>query len=224
MDLKVITTLDGSKSLQITNWKEQYHSIHGAISEAQHVYINNGLNFLHKTSISIFEMGFGTGLNTFMTFLNSRKDNRQISYYTIDKEPLPTNLVMKLDYVSQLNAQDWNSIFLKIHECKWNTMQTISNDFKLLKIHDTIENHVFTTTFDIVYYDAFGPRVQAELWNKDILHKLVDSISIGGILVTYCAKGEVKRILKSLGMSVESLAGPPGKREMIRAVKTKKSR
>lgn len=223
MKLKVITTSDGSKTLQLTEWNEQYHSTHGAISEAQHVYINNGLNAISKQSISIFEMGFGTGLNTLMTIIEAKKYNKQITYYSIDKEPLPIELVQALDYVSQLKAHDLEATFTQLHSCKWNVMHTISDSFKLCKIHNTIENHDFNTTFDLVYYDAFGPRVQEELWRKDILKKLINCINEGGLLVTYCAKGEVKRILKSLGMTVESLAGPPGKREMIRAFKTKKN-
>lgn len=221
MNLKVINTLDGSKTLQLPEWSEQYHSTHGAISEAQHVYIENGLNAVTKKSITIFEMGFGTGLNVFMTYLDNLKYDRQITYYSMDVNPLPLELIKKLDHLSQLNAHNFQSVFTRIHTCKWNDFLSISDNFQLYKIHNSIEKHSFNTTFDLVYYDAFGPRVQAELWTKDILMKIVNSINTDGVLVTYCAKGEVKRILKSLGMSVESLAGPPGKREMIRAIKTK---
>jgi len=221
MNLKVIETSDGSKTLKIPKWNEHYHSTHGAIAEAKHVYIKNGLDFVQSQEISIFEMGFGTGLNTFLTYLNGLQNKRIINYFAIENEPLPIDLVNQLDYVKTLNAEAEESIFYQFHTCPWNIINDISSYFRLFKIHDTFENYTFKTAFDLVYYDAFGFRVQPELWQKEVFEKLVKHINIGGVLVTYCAKGEVKRILKSLGMLVESLAGPPGKREMIRAIRHK---
>ena len=219
MKMKVIATSDGSKTLQIPEWNEQYHSTHGAIAEAKHVYIKNGLDFIQSQEVSIFEMGFGTGLNAFLSFLNGLENNRVITYHAIEKEPLPFDLVNQLDYVKALKTTDQESIFYDIHTSSWNLVSEISSNFNLLKIHDTFQNYVFESTYDLIYYDAFGFRVQPELWQKEVLAKLVKLINDGGVLVTYCAKGEVKRILKSLGMKVESLVGPPGKREMIRAIR-----
>ena len=219
MKLKVIVTSDGSKTLQIPEWNEQYHSTHGAVAEAKHVYIKNGLDFIQSKEISIFEMGFGTGLNAFLTYLNGLENKRVINYYAIEKEPLPFELVTQLDYAKSLSAVTEKSTFFKLHTCPWEVVTEISTYFRLFKIHDTFEHYSFHTTFDLVYYDAFGFRVQPELWQKEVFEKLVKLINIGGVLVTYCAKGEVKRILKTLGMHVESLVGPPGKREMIRAIR-----
>ncbi|MBL6663699.1 MAG: tRNA (5-methylaminomethyl-2-thiouridine)(34)-methyltransferase MnmD [Flavobacteriales bacterium] len=219
LNLKIIATNDGSKTLKITKWNEHYHSTHGAISEAQHVYIKNGLDRIKSKEISIFEMGFGTGLNTFMTYLYGLKNQRTINYYAIEKEPLSLELVNQLDYVDLLDAFSEEHIFNKLHTSSWDMLTDISTHFHLFKIHNTIQKYEFDTTFDLIFYDAFGFRVQPELWQKDIFEKLVKSLKRGGVLVTYCAKGEVKRILKSLGMEVESLAGPPGKKEMIRAIR-----
>ena len=219
MKLKVIETSDGSKTLKIPAWNEHYHSTHGAIAEAKHVYIKNGLDFVQSEDLSIFEMGFGTGLNAFLTYLNGLQNKRIINYYALENEPLPIELVSELDYVKSLNAVAEESIFYKFHTCSWNVVNDISSCFRLFKIHDAFEDYIFKTSFDLVYYDAFGFRVQPELWQKEVFEKLVKQINNGGVLVTYCAKGKVKRILKSLGMHVESLAGPPGKREMIRAIR-----
>ena len=219
LNLKITETNDGSKTLKIPEWNEHYHSTHGAISEAKHVYIKNGLDLIISDEISIFEMGFGTGLNTFLTYLHALKNQRTVNYYTIEKEPLSLELVNKLGYVDLLGAFSEEHIFNKLHMSSWDILIEISNHFHLFKIHNTIQEYEFDTTFDLIFYDAFGFRVQSELWQKDILHKIVKFLNRGGILVTYCARGEVKRILKSLGMKVESLTGPPGKREMIRAIR-----
>jgi tRNA U34 5-methylaminomethyl-2-thiouridine-forming methyltransferase MnmC len=219
LNLKIIATNDGSKTLKIPELNEYYHSTHGAISEAQHVYIKNGLDHIISHEISIFEMGFGTGLNTFLTYLYGLKNQRTVNYYAIEKEPLSLELVNQLDYVDLLGAFSEEYIFNKLHTSSWDMLTEISTNFHLFKILNTIQEYEFDTTFDLIFYDAFSFRVQPELWQKDIFDKLRKTLNKGGVLVTYCAKGEVKRILKSLGMQVESLAGPPGKREMIRAVR-----
>ena len=219
LNLKIIATNDGSKTLKISEWNEHYHSTHGAISEAQHVYIKNGLDLIKSQEISIFEMGFGTGLNTFLSYLYGLEQQPTINYYAIEKEPLSLEIVNQLEYVDLLDAFSEEHIFNKMHTCSWDMLTEISTHFHLFKIHNTIQEYEFDTTFDLIFYDAFGFRVQPELWQKDILEKMVKILNRGGVLVTYCAKGEVKRILKSLGLQLESLAGPPGKREMIRAIR-----
>ena len=219
--LKVIFTKDGSKTLHMQELNEQYHSIHGAINEAEHVFIKNGLRECNQENITIFEMGFGTGLNAFMTFLESNKSLQNVRYYTIEKNPLSINLTESLDYPEQLNASEEKSIFSHLHSSEWNVLTTISPTFEFFKISGDIQNLHLNEKVDLVYYDAFGPRVQPDLWVEKIFCKISAFMKPESILVTYCAKGEVKRILKRLGFVVETLAGPPGKREMIRAKKLK---
>ena len=202
LNLKIIATNDGSKTIKIPQCNEHYHSIHGAISEAQHVYIKNGLDLIISQRISIFEMGFGTGLNAFLTYLYGFKNQRTINYYAIEKEPLSLEIVNQLDYVDLLGAFSEEHIFIKLHTSSWDMLTEISTHFHLNKIHNTIQEYEFDTTFDLIFYDAFGFRVQPELWQKDIFDKLVKTLNryFGNIL-----QKEVKRILKYLGMQVESL-------------------
>ncbi len=163
LNLKITETNDGSKTLKIPEWNEHYHSTHGAISEAKHVYIKNGLDLIISDEISIFEMGFGTGLNTFLTYLHALKNQRTVNYYTIEKEPLSLKLVNKLGYVDLLGAFSEEHIFNKLHMSSWDILIEISNHFHLFKIHNTIQEYEFDTTFDLIFYDAFGFRVQSEL-------------------------------------------------------------
>ncbi len=216
-DVKVILTNDGSKTLQMPKLNEQYHSVHGAVKEAEHVFIKNGLRECKQNTLTIFEMGFGTALNAFMTYLESKKTVQHIRYYAIEKHPLPLHIVESLEYPKHLSATDDEEIFTLFHTADWNTSFMLSPTFELQKINDTIQNMSIDVKVDLVYYDAFGPRVQPELWSEQIFVKLASMMKPNATLVTYCAKGEVKRILKRLGFVVETLPGPPGKREMIRA-------
>ena len=220
-NVKVIFTKDGSKTLHMPEHNEQYHSIHGAINEAEHVFIKNGLRECEQDKLTIFEMGFGTALNAFMTYLESKKTSQNVRYYTIENNPLPLKLVESLEYPEILNARDEESIFSLLHTSEWNALTTITPTFELFKISDDIQKLTLDDKVDLVYYDAFGPRVQAELWTERIFSIISAVMKPESILVTYCAKGEVKRILKRLGFVVETLPGPPGKREMIRAKKIK---
>ena len=219
MELK--KTADGSHTLFVPELNETYHSIHGAIQESQHVFIKNGLHyFSDKEVVNILEIGFGTGLNALLTLLAVENSSQTVNYVSLEKFPLPNKLIQQLNYPTQLklNATQ-TALFHQLHTCEWNTSTPISKNFNLLKIENDLADFQSDTTFDIVYFDAFAPEKQAELWTDIIFSKIYSLLNSGGILVTYCAKGMVKRTLKSVGFQLETLPGPPGKREMIRAVK-----
>lgn len=216
-ELKVIITNDGSKTLHMPELNEQYHSIHGAMNEAEHVFLKNGLRECKLEKITVFEMGFGTALNAFMTFLESNETSKEVTYYTVEKYPLSLETVEALGYPEQLKSSNQKHIFSLLHSSNWGKLIEISPTFKLFKIRDDIKFVSLDIKVDLVFFDAFGPRVQSELWSEKIFDIISKMMKPNSILVTYCAKGEVKRILRRLGFIVETLAGPPGKREMIRA-------
>ena len=219
MELK--KTADGSHTLFVPELNETYHSVHGAIQESQHVFIKNGLRyFIDKKSVSILEIGFGTGLNALLTLLATENSSQMVNYVSLEKFPLSNELVQQLNYPTQLKLDtDQKKIFNHLHICEWNKLTPITNNFNLLKINKDLTDFHTTTNFDIVYFDAFAPEKQAELWISEIFLKIYNFLKPGGILVTYCAKGVVKRTIKSVGFQLETLPGPPGKREMIRALK-----
>jgi tRNA U34 5-methylaminomethyl-2-thiouridine-forming methyltransferase MnmC len=220
MKREVINTADGSKTIRLVDLDENYHSSHGALQEAEHVFIHNGiLAFKDEKHLSIFEMGFGTGLNAFLTCLYSLQNDLKIDYDGIEAYPVSIEEINQLDYDS-LKGNEYSSIFNKIHSTSWDEKNEINSNFALTKIENKIQNFSFQNEkYDIVYYDAFGPRAQEEMWSLEIFQKLYTSIKEGGFLVTYCAKGQVKRDLKTAGFNIEALPGPPGKREMTRAWK-----
>lgn len=204
---------------------EHYHSIHGAIQESKHVYIEMGIKHIASTllnapsSLYILEIGLGTGLNALLSILESQKENLKINYTSVEAYPISTELANQLNYVELLNEQDAQVMFNAIHSSEWNKKIAFSNHFTFYKIQNTLQQIVFEDTYHLIYFDAFGPRVQPEMWIEDVFSKLYAVTKPGGCLVTYCAKGEVKRTLKKVGFTVETLQGPPGKREMVRAVK-----
>jgi len=227
---KIITTADGSKTIQIEEWNEQYHSVHGAIQEANHVYIKHGLLFFYdefnttsseidskSKQISILEIGFGTGLNTILTLLISEKLNLNINYLGVEAYPVSSEEIQSLNYSELLKIT--NDAFENIHNCDWESVQTISKHFKLAKQQKFFNEINEVNAFDIIYFDAFGARVQPELWTEVLFGKMYKALKHNGILVTYSSKGSVKRALKSVGFTIERLEGPPGKRHMLRAIK-----
>ena len=219
MKREILQTLDGSTTIHLPDWNESYHSKHGAIQEAYHVFIQNGLNTFNGQPVSILEMGFGTGLNAFITFLESKKSNQKIDYHGIEAYPISTNEISQMNYVSELNATSETTIFDLIHECDWQTTIEISPLFTLTKRQQFFEQIEDEDKFDLIYFDAFGYRVQPELWSTEIFRKMYKALKSNGILVTYAARGVVKRSLIEVGFRVEKLPGPPGKREMFRAMK-----
>jgi tRNA U34 5-methylaminomethyl-2-thiouridine-forming methyltransferase MnmC len=217
---KLITTSDGSHSLLNTALNETYHSVHGALQESKHVFIKNGLQFFSdrnpKSPIRIFEMGFGTGLNALLTKLWADQNQREVQYTSLEKFPLEKDLYEQLNYA---DTEASRKLFLELHEARWNETVTFPN-FILHKIVGDLESVVFpTNTFDLIYYDAFAPSKQPKLWEIQILEKVISWMTTNSFFVTYCAKGQLKRDLKKLGTEVETLPGPPGKKEMIRVLK-----
>jgi len=220
MKIDLIITEDGSHTLSIPELNEHYHSVHGAINESKHIYIEAGLNFVikNKTNINVLEIGFGTGLNALLTFQEISKSNVFCEYTTVEAFPIEKEIYTKLNYSEKTGIS--NEIFLNFHNSAWNKKIFFSDKFILYKIHETIQKTFFEQNyFDVVYYDAFGPNVQAEMWTKDVFSSIYNSMKVGAVLVTYSTKGDVKRALKESGFSVEKLQGPKGKREILRAYK-----
>ena len=222
MKRSIITTSDGSKTIQIEDLNERYHSIHGALQEAMHVYILAGFNTYLKRhpkqiKINIMEIGFGTGLNTLLTASHNSKVNNKVYYHGIEAYPVNKRELDLLNYDNIIKSEA--SIFRLIHDCLWNKTHEILPNFFLKKKLDFFSNVNEINMFNVIYFDAFGPRVQPNLWTEFIFKKMYDSLHLNGILVTYSAKGCVRRNLQSVGFLVERLTGPPGKREMLRATK-----
>lgn len=219
MKREIIRTLDGSTTIHLQEWDECYHSKHGAIQEAQHVFIKNGLSLFEGKSVSILEIGFGTGLNAFITFLESKKLHQAIDYVGVEGYPVSPDEVLSMNYVTELDADNESAVFEKMHESNWNEKIVLRDDFYLTKRKQFFDEIDDLEKFDLIYFDAFGYRVQPELWSTAIFKKMYDALKPKGKLVTYAARGVVKRSMIEVGFTVEKLQGPPGKREMFRASK-----
>ena len=219
MGLQLIETADGSSSLYNDELDEHYHSIHGSIREAAHVFIKMGWEQIKKPKVSIFEMGFGTGLNFMMTQIANEKAKKEVHYTAVETFPIQEEIWGSLNYLEVMNRNDLQSIYRKIHTVPWESYQPIDTSIFLRKIETDIDRYSSDQLFDLIYFDAFGPRVQPHLWEQPIFEKMYESLEPNGILVTYCAKGVVRRTLQAVGFDVERLPGPPGKREMLRAQK-----
>ncbi|MDR0802413.1 tRNA (5-methylaminomethyl-2-thiouridine)(34)-methyltransferase MnmD [Fluviicola sp.] len=221
MKRELVKTADGSTTIYLPEWNEHYHSSHGALQEAQHVFIKHGLNPKTEDYLTIFEMGFGTGLNALLTYFASEKRHQYVHYIGLEAYPPAEAEIKGMNYTSFSNDPEAVEIFNKLHRADWNTACEISEHFVLEKIGKQIQElELEKGSIDLCYYDAFGPRVQPELWTPEIFAKIYDWLSPDGVLVTYCAKGQMKRDLKSVGFEVLSLPGPPGKREMTKAIKS----
>ena len=220
MKRKIIQTRDGSTTIHIADWDECYHSKFGAIQEAKHVFIKNGLSLFENETISILEIGFGTALNAFITFLEARNRNLSIDYVGVEAYPISAEEVVAMNYVEELNADSERNIFEKMHECNWEEGIVLSDDFLLTKRKQFFAEIDDSDKYDLIYFDAFGYNVQPELWSTAIFQKMFDALKPNGVLVTYAARGVVKRSMIEVGFTVEKLEGPPGKREMFRALKS----
>lgn len=212
-------TSDGSTSIHLPEWDESYHSKHGAIQEAQHVFIKNGLSLFKGQSVSVLEIGFGTGLNAFITFLECKKVKQSIEYVGVEGFPVAADEVLQMNYVKQLNVEEWESEFKLMHEAEWEKPVTIDTLFRLTKRKQLFAEIIDVNQFDLIYFDAFGYRVQPELWSVEIFTKMYTALKSGGILVTYACRGPIKRAMIEAGFQIEKLDGPPGKREMLRGRK-----
>jgi len=216
---KIITTADGSKTIQIEEWNEQYHSIHGAVQEAYHVFIKNGLDKYSKQEVAILEIGFGTGLNAIISLVEAKKRNLKISYHGVDAYPVSLKEIEELNYIETLGFQKYQEQFLQMHKLEWGNTFKITDYFSLLKIKLDFQEIEYQNLFNLIYFDAFGYRVQPELWSVQLFKKMFKALKQEGVLVTYAAKGSVRRAMQEVGFTVERLPGPPGKREMLRATK-----
>jgi tRNA U34 5-methylaminomethyl-2-thiouridine-forming methyltransferase MnmC len=216
--IQLITTADGSHSLLNTALDETYHSRHGAIQESLHVFINEGFDFVigqnQLSEINILEIGFGTGLNALLTLQQATAKKIKVNYTSLETYPLQEAVWRTLNYGDAIAL---TSDFEKLHLAAWNEWQVVSEFFRLRKLNVSLQQLDIADKFDLVYYDAFAPSKQPEMWELLVLQKTISKLKPRGVFVTYCAKGQLKRDLKSLGLTVETLDGPPGKKEMVRA-------
>ena len=219
MKREIITTLDGSTTIHLPDWDECYHSKHGAIQEAYHVFIKNGLELIPQKTINILEIGFGTGLNAFITFLEAKKNNLKINYVGIEAYPVEIKEALDMNYIQELDATEFEADFVKMHETSWDVQQQLMPNFTLTKRKQFFDQIEDKNTFDLIYFDAFGYRVQPELWSTEIFKKMYEAHAESGVLVTYAARGVVKRSMQEVGFTVKKVPGPPGKREMMIAFK-----
>lgn len=219
MKREIITTSDGSTTIHLPDWNESYHSKHGAIQEAVHVFIGNGFSLFKGKPVSILEIGFGTGLNALLTLLEAEKNEQKVDYVGVEAYPVSGQEVLRMNYAEEIDSEKAPDLFRRMHGSEWETESKISDYFSLTKRQQFFHEIADNEQFDLIYFDAFGYRVQPELWSLEIFQKMYAALKPGGILVTYAARGVIKRNMIEAGFAVEKLAGPPGKREMFRAMK-----
>jgi tRNA U34 5-methylaminomethyl-2-thiouridine-forming methyltransferase MnmC len=219
LEREIIHTSDGSTTIHIKEWDECYHSKHGAIQEAKHVFIKNGLALFPNQKVSILEIGFGTGLNAFITYLEAQELGQTIDYVGVEAYPISEEELQSMNYPEELDALDSKAVFDKMHAVNWEVKNDLSESFSLTKRKQFFEKINDIEKFDLIYFDAFGYRVQPELWSVSVFERMFKSLKNNSVLVTYAARGVIKRNMIEVGFTVEKLAGPPGKREMFRARK-----
>ncbi|NMH26199.1 tRNA (5-methylaminomethyl-2-thiouridine)(34)-methyltransferase MnmD [Flavobacterium solisilvae] len=218
MKREIIQTKDGSTSIFIPEWNESYHSKHGAIQEAYHVFIKNGFSLFEAKPVSILEIGFGTGLNAFITSLEAKKNNQQINYVGVEAYPISPEEILAMNYAALIDANTID-VFKEIHQANWESENQIHANFSLTKRKQFFQDIDDKECFDLIYFDAFGFDVQPELWSTAIFIKMYNALKVNGILVTYACRTSIKNAMKEAGFEVEKLPGAPGKREMLRAKK-----
>lgn len=214
----IIKTEDGSSSLYVPEIDEHFHSVHGAITESLHVFIHKGLRNICLNNINVLEIGFGTGLNCILTYRDAQTSKKSITYHSVELYPISKDEFDELNYCNIIGVE-YQNVFQKMHSSPWGIETQVDDFFYLKKIQNNLLDVHFDSSYDLIYFDAFAPGKQPEMWTYDIFKNISDSTKSGGILTTYCAKGEVRRILKSVGFDVVRTDGPPGKREMIIATK-----
>lgn len=216
---EIILSGDGSHTLISPIFQTAYHSHHGAITESEVVFIEAGLTFLQSQgyqNIRVFEMGFGSGLNALLAKIWSEKEKINLKYHTVEAYPVPIEVIRQLNYTDKIgHHQD----FLSMHTCSWGDEHVIDDHFVFCKWKCPIEELQLNKTFDAIFFDAFAPSSQPHLWEEKNIKKMYDLLQYGGVLTSFCAQGAFKRHLKAVGFTVQSLPGPPGKREMTRAIK-----
>jgi len=223
LERKIIITDDGSTTIHLPEWDEQYHSKFGALQEARHVFIQMGLYKVFEreelSEISILEIGFGTGLNALVTWQGANKKKVLIEYTGVEAYPVSSEEVEHLNFAKMLEEPVAASVFEKMHKTEWETPQHVSEFFNLTKQQKYFQEINDVNKYDLIYFDAFGAGIQPDLWTEEIFEKMYKATRNNGILVTYAAKGSVRRAMLQVGFKVERLPGPPGKREMLRATK-----
>lgn len=224
MKREIIITEDGSTSINLPDWEEQYHSKYGAIQEAYHVFQKMGLsyfieNFDCKSPVSILEIGFGTGLNALITALEAEKNQLSIQYIGIEGYPVSSEEAKQMNYPEQLPEKNASEVFKAIHDAIWGKLESITPFFQLQKEKIFFQDLQKEGVADIIFFDAFGAKFQPELWSETIFQKMYKALKQQGVLVTYASNGMAKRALRSAGFVFEKVPGPPGKRDMLRATK-----
>jgi len=222
MQSELIITSDGSHSLYVSEIDETYHSIHGAIQESRHIFIEAGLKYCKKKRISVLEVGFGTGLNAFLTMIEAEQSKKQIQFITLEKYPVEIEKALSLNYPKEFMPEKKN-LFAQLHTSVWNQNIQITPFFSLKKIETDFTKYFFENKFDVIYFDAFSPEKQAEMWTQERFDVIFEHCNSGASLTTYCSKGSVRRALQNAGFIVERLPGPIGKREILRGIKAPKS-
>lgn len=214
--IKKEQTEDGSNTLYVSELNEHYHSTKGALTESKHIFINEGLLHYGGNNIKILEVGFGTGLNALETLYAAEKSKKKVEYHSLELYPLSWEDVKELEYTN-------DKIYQTIIDSNWNEMHPLTPHFKLIKHlldFTQLNDFKFASDFDIVYFDAFAPEKQPEMWSQQLFNRLYVLLKPGGILTTYCSKGVIRRMLEASGFHVERIPGPPnGKREILRANK-----
>ena len=217
--MKLEQTADGSYTLYVPELDEHYHSVKGALTESQHIFIDMGLKHSSVTAPHILEIGLGTGLNCVLTLLEAKESQRHIHYTGIERYPLNEEIIRKLNYPSII-GKECEEDYFAIHQAPWEEDVCLSPWFTLHKMEGDFTHYSFEQKYDIIYFDAFAPEKQPEMWKQSLFDNLYQVLNEGGILTTYCAKGVVRRMLQTAGFKVERLPGPPGgKREILRAIK-----
>jgi len=215
---QIITTSDGSHTIFVPELNEHYHSIHGAVQESTFIFINNGFEVCNADPLNIFEVGFGTGLNALLTAIKSRNGAREVNFTSIEKYPVDEDIISSLNH-HLFTGEEGKEIYNSIHSAPWNIKVNICKNFNLKKINADFTTETLEGEYDLIYFDAFGPDKQPEMWTKEMFAGIAAITNTDGVFVTYSAKGEVKRNLIYCGFEVTLLPGPPGKRQIIRAVK-----
>ena len=218
MERKLKITEDGSHTLYVPELDEAYHSIHGAIRESMHVFIKHGLRTTTTADLRILEIGFGTGLNAILTLSEASQSGQRIYYHAVEKYPLSKSEYQKINF-SEVRSDLPQDLFLAMHLAPWGKTAEIGPGFDLYKESTDFRSMEATGPFDLVYFDAFDPQKQPYLWTEEVFSSIAQSVRQGAVLVTYSAKGSVRRALISSGFEVQKVSGPPGKREMVRAIK-----
>lgn len=220
MPLTVLTTADHSHTLYNSELDETYHSRNGAVEESEYVFLKQGLEFASgsRKTLSLLEIGFGTGLNAILTLKRCRELNITCRYHALETLPLPVETVKQLNYAQFIPAS-LHDTFLRLHACSWNEEVQVTDGFSISKIRKSVHSYQARAAYDLVYFDAFGPDKQPDMWATAVFENLYRWMSPGAVLVTYSAKGDVRRALAQAGFKVERLPGPPRKRHMTRAIK-----